>query len=86
LTAKEALAAGGPDHSGSIGMRARDLEPLILLMLQLAARGYSREQIALLMNRPAAVVERAEVDACAALGVATLAEAIAIALEQELIV
>jgi DNA-binding NarL/FixJ family response regulator len=60
-----------------------------LLVLQLLARGYSREQVAALTGVPVAVavaaVAEAERSACAALGAATVEEAVERARRRRLI-
>ncbi len=50
-----------------------------LLVLQLLARGYAREQVAALLAIAAPEVEEVEHSACVALGVATVEEAIELA-------
>ncbi len=62
------------------------LQPCELLVLQLLARGYSRAQVAALLGLPAALIGEIERSACAALGVATLEEAVELARRCRLIV
>ncbi len=47
-----------------------------LLVLQLLARGYAREQVAVLLAIASLEVEEVERSACVALGVATVEEAV----------
>jgi DNA-binding NarL/FixJ family response regulator len=56
-----------------------------LLVLQLLARGYSRQQFAAVAGVPVAAVAEAERSACAALGVATVEEAVERARRRRLI-
>ena len=56
-----------------------------LLVLQLLARGYAREQVAALLAMAATEVEEVEWSACAALGVATIEEAVELARRRGLI-
>ena len=64
----------------------RPLQPRELLVLQLRARGYGREQVAALLDVAAAAIEEAEHSACAALGAATVEEAVELAWQCRLIV
>ena len=57
-----------------------------LLVLQLLARGYAREQVAALLAIAAPAVEAVERSGCAALGVATVEEAVELARGRRLIV
>ncbi len=57
-----------------------------LLMLQLRARGYPREQIAALLQTPTAALAEVERSACAALGVADVEEAVELARQCRLII
>ena len=57
-----------------------------LLILQLRARGYPREQIAALLQTPTAALAQVEWSAHVALGVATVEEAVELARQRGLIV
>ena len=56
-----------------------------LLVLQLFARGYARGKVAVLLAMVASELEEVERSACAALGVATVEEAVELARHRRLI-
>jgi DNA-binding NarL/FixJ family response regulator len=65
--------------------RLAPLSPRSLLVLQLLARGYSREQVARLLAVPAAAIEETEWSVSALLGASTVDEAIRRARRRRLI-
>ncbi|CAA9216631.1 MAG: hypothetical protein AVDCRST_MAG77-244 [uncultured Chloroflexi bacterium] len=67
-------------------LAASRLQPRELFVLQLRARGYSREQLAALLAMTTPEMEDVEHSACAALGVATVEEAVELARRRCLIV
>jgi ATP/maltotriose-dependent transcriptional regulator MalT len=75
-----------PPPTEGIGAAAQLLSGRELLVLQLLAVDYSREQIAGLLWMPRAALDVVERSACAALGVATVEEAVELARQRCLIV
>ena len=69
---------------------ARPVPPILtgreMLVLQLLARRYSRDQIVALTGRLVAAVQDVEQSACAALGVAAVEEAVELARHRRLII